>query len=126
VPKPTTTASNVTSYLDWSESEHSLFARLGSGELGLTESSAMEKRHRAPRQIGVRHSTGLRLLLRQFSNPVTVILLCVSAVSTMLGELSQSLIVLAIVAISESIATRIAPGIRRDVSWQTPVAPART
>lgn len=91
---------NVVSGLEWSESEQVLFKRLGSCPIGLTESSAVEKYRRAPRSIGIVHATGLRLVLRQFVSPVTLILLGVSVVSAVLGEMSQSLIVLTIVGIS--------------------------
>lgn len=91
---------NVVSGLEWSESEQVLFERLGSCPIGLTESSAVEKYRRAPRSIGIVHATGLRLVMRQFVSPVTLILLGVSVVSAVLGEMSQSLIVLTIVGIS--------------------------
>lgn len=95
-----TAAPPVAADTDWSDSEKVLFDRLDTSALGLTEASAAERRRQASKPIGVRESTGLRLALRQFANPVTAILLCVSVVSAALGEVSQSLIVLAIVGLS--------------------------
>ena len=91
---------NVTDSSEWSVSEQSLFERFNSSERGLSQAAALQARRRAARPIGVRHSTGVRLLLRQFGNPIALILAVVAAVSALLGELTQSMIVVAIVGLS--------------------------
>ena len=77
-----------------------MLARLGSSRDGLSNSEALERRRHAARPLGIRHTSALRLALRQVSNPIIVILIGVAVVSAFLGEQSQATIVLAIVGLS--------------------------
>lgn len=85
---------------DWSSSETELYERLGSSPDGLSDDDAQKRRKSAPKSVGVRHMTPLQLLLRQFANPIILILSAVAGVSALLGEVTQSLIVLAIIGLS--------------------------
>ena len=85
---------------DWSCREQELFERLHSSAQGLSEIDAREIRKRSPKPVGVHHTSMARLALRQFSNPIIIILIGVAAVSAFLGEQSQAVIVLAIVGMS--------------------------
>jgi P-type Mg2+ transporter len=88
---------------DWAEPQESLLRRLASSGEGIADAEAKRRLRTAARPVGTRHLTTLQLALRQFSNPIIVILLGVAAVSALLGEASQSLIVIGIVVLSSAL-----------------------
>lgn len=87
-------------YVDWSSSEDVLFERLQSTPTGLSSLEAERRLESAPEPIGTKRNTGLQLAVRQFSNPIVMILLAVAVVSGLLGEPTQALIVVLIVIAS--------------------------
>src|SRR5690348_2547710 len=72
-----------------------LFSRLGSGAEGLSVSLA-EKRIKEQKQkfkIESQFSRGVKLLIRQFANPLMLLLVVAVILSAILGERSDTLII---------------------------------
>ena len=88
------------SAVDWSCAESELLRRLNSTPSGLSAVEAAARRRHAARPLGVRRTTAAELILRQFRNPIVIILLGVAVVSGVLGEGTQSAIVVTIVIAS--------------------------
>lgn len=88
---------------DWSTPEEELLVRLRSSTTGISTDDAKRRLKSAPDPLGMRRTTGLQLALRQFSNPIVMILLGVAVVSALLGEPTQSLIVVGIVVASAAL-----------------------
>lgn len=85
---------------EWNLSEADLFAALGSSADGLTSHDSVVRLRDAAPALGLRRTSGLRLLMRQFSNPTVLILIGTAAVAAALGQIVESSIVIAIVAVS--------------------------
>lgn len=85
---------------EWTCAEDELFRRLRSTPMGLGSEDASRRAKTASEPIGVKRNTGLQLALRQFSNPIVMILLAVAVVSGLLGEPTQAFIVVCIVVAS--------------------------
>jgi Mg2+-importing ATPase len=81
---------------------HQLFEQLHTSEKGLTSEEARQKlREVGPNELGtVQHLTGLKQLLLLFTNPLVIILLVASIVSTVFGEVLDASIIIVIVLLS--------------------------
>lgn len=90
----------------WKLPPAELVARLGSGDDGLTSAEAAARLTRlGPNELGRRERPGLlRLLTRQVTNPLTVILLVAAVVSGLAGEWTDVAIILVIVGLSSATA----------------------
>jgi Mg2+-importing ATPase len=73
---------------------------LHTGVGGLTSAEATARLRRTGTLAPHHHRTGLVLLLRQFANPITLILVFATLVSAALGETTDAAIILAIVLLS--------------------------
>lgn len=85
---------------EWAHSEAELLRVLGSTPAGLRSEEASRRLKFAPPPLGPRRTTVVQLVTRQFRNPIVIILLGVAVVSGVLGEGTQSAIVVGIVAAS--------------------------
>lgn len=85
---------------EWSLSEAELFTALRSSADGLTSHDGTVRLRDAAPALGLRRTSGLHLLLRQFSNPTILILIGTAAVAAALGQIVESSIVIAIVVVS--------------------------
>jgi Mg2+-importing ATPase len=83
----------------WSEPADQLLARLGSGPGGLAAAAARTRlKHDGPNALADEDETAaLRLLLRQFANPLVLILVFGGIVSLFLHEMADALIILVVV-----------------------------
>src|SRR5690349_17694330 len=70
----------------WAGSEADLLLALGSAPEGLSAREAHARLRRAGAIAPHRHRTQLVLLLRQFANPITLILVFATAVAAVLGD----------------------------------------
>jgi Mg2+-importing ATPase len=97
MPKPATVGIPF-----WSEGEDALLRRLGSAQSGLAEADARARLYRyGPNRIGEAvHDTALRLLARQFSSPLVLILVFGAGISLVLHEEADAAIILAIIAVT--------------------------
>jgi Mg2+-importing ATPase len=81
----------------WSCPEDELFRSLGSSPKGLSSGDAAARKDKvAPLKAGI-HAGGLRLFLRQFKSPVTLMLVAASIVSLFLGQHTDAAIILVII-----------------------------
>jgi Mg2+-importing ATPase len=87
---------------DWSDSEAELFTSLEAGEGGLSSGEATRRLARCgPNRLARAPRTqGLRLLLRQFTSPIILILLGAALLSFLLDSPTDGLIILVIVTVS--------------------------
>ena len=84
----------------WSGTDDELLHRLGTSTAGLSTTDAARRLLTAPRPIGARHNSGLRLLVRQFTNPIVLLLLVAAALSMLFADTTDALIIVAIVLAS--------------------------
>ncbi|MCS6919407.1 MAG: magnesium-translocating P-type ATPase [Fimbriimonadales bacterium] len=86
----------------WALSTEQLLQQLGASLNGLSESEAAERlqRYGANTLYRAQHTHRWAILLRQFSSPIVLILLGAAVVAGVLGDGSDTLIILAIVAAS--------------------------
>jgi len=86
----------------WSAELPDILARLGCGEQGLTGAEAAARLARdGPNSIaGARRHTGVRLFLSQFTDPIVLILAAGTVLSLALGDITDSLIIFAIILAS--------------------------
>jgi len=84
----------------WTQDADLTLGQLGSGADGLSSAEAEERLRRfGPNTIGPpRRGGDLRLLARQFSSPIILILVAATVLSGILGDLTDALIILAIIA----------------------------
>jgi Mg2+-importing ATPase len=84
----------------WSIPHDKLLVDLHSGPSGLSARAAAHRlKSFGPNAVGkTAHPSGLRLLLRQFANPLIVILVAAAVVSAVLRDWTDSIIILLIVA----------------------------
>ena len=85
---------------EWSLNEHELFAALRSTSEGLTTHDSATRLREAAPALGLRRTSAIRLLLRQFSNPTILILIGTAAIAAALGQIVESSIVITIVVVS--------------------------
>lgn len=90
----------------WSEPAEALLARLGSGPAGLSEAEAAGRRTKDARAPWRRSHEGVRTLARQFVSPIVLLLLAAALLSFFLGNTSDAVIILAIVAVSALLSFR--------------------
>lgn len=83
----------------WAHSVDDLLASLETSEAGLTTAAAHRRRSISDVPVHQRR-TELVLLLRQFTNPITFILVLATLISAALGEATDAAIILAIVLLS--------------------------
>jgi Mg2+-importing ATPase len=83
----------------WSEPADTVLAELGSSHDGLSPAEAAARRGRGGRLRPHRRSV-LRILAAQFLNPLVLMLLVAAAVSTPIGEVTDSAVLLGIVLLS--------------------------
>jgi len=83
----------------WSIAHDKLLAALHSEPSGLSERAAARRlKSFGPNTVGeAAHPSGWRLLLRQFSNPLIIILAAAAAIASALGDWTDSIIILLIV-----------------------------
>lgn len=86
----------------WAEQVDGLFARLGAGRHGLSTVEASDRRQQlGPNTVEpARGHRGLRLLLAQFTSPIVLILAAATALSMVLGDVTDGTIILAIILAS--------------------------
>jgi P-type Mg2+ transporter len=86
----------------WSVELPELFRTLDSTAAGLsTTAAAARLRRDGPNRIApARRSRGLRLLISQFTSPIVLILVVATVLSAVLGDVTDGLIILAIIAAS--------------------------
>ena len=85
----------------WAAPAGEVLQRLGSSAAGLSRGEAARRLRRdGPNRLAPPRRGGLALLARQFTDPVVVILLLASALSIVLHDLADALIIFAIVALS--------------------------
>src|SRR4051794_2085298 len=70
----------------WSAPEADLLRTLGCQAEGLSTTEAHRRLHQAHQRAPHHHRTPLVLVLRQFANPITLILVAATVVSAALGE----------------------------------------
>jgi P-type Mg2+ transporter len=87
-------------FVYWARSEAEVLRALNSAQKGLSDREAHARQRRAGLVAPHHHRTQLVLLLRQFSNPIVLILIFATAVSAILGEATDAAIILAIVLAS--------------------------
>ncbi len=102
VPRPTRgdTAADVLAGPFCAQPAPSVRRALATTPTGLTSSEARARRLRGGALAPHHHRTELVLLLRQFSNPITLILIFATLVSAVLGETTDAAIILAIILLS--------------------------
>src|SRR3954453_2694320 len=83
----------------WSTEMAGLLDRLECGERGLTGAEAAAGLARDGRNsiAGARRHTGVRLFLSQFTDPIVLILAAGTVLSLVLGDVTDGLIILAII-----------------------------
>ncbi len=84
----------------WALSQEDVLTALHSAPEGLSTGEAGDRLRRGGTLAPHHHRTQLVLLLRQFSNPITLILIFATLVSAILGETTDAAIILAIVLLS--------------------------
>jgi Mg2+-importing ATPase len=84
----------------WSLDDHDLLGRLHTTPDGLTSTEAARRLADAPPPLGVRRSTDLELLVRQFRSPILWLLVAAAVLSAVLGETTDAAIIAVIVAAS--------------------------
>ena len=86
----------------WEDSVEAALERMGSRATGLTSAEAAIRRARlGPNTLrGGRRTGALSLLVRQFESPIILILVFATAVSGALGDVTDAVIILAIIALS--------------------------
>ena len=84
----------------WSLDDHDLLGRLHTTTDGLTSTEAARRLADAPPPLGVRRSTDLELLVRQFRSPILWLLMAAAVLSAALGETTDAAIIAVIVAAS--------------------------
>jgi len=86
----------------WSMSNSEVLEQLESSEKGLKPEQAQERISRfGVNEIGKKKArTGLFIFLSQFKNPLVLILLAASIISTLVGEMTNGVIILVIVTIN--------------------------
>lgn len=85
---------------DWSLELEELISRLETSDTGLTMTAASARLDPSRSIQQIRRNTTLDLLARQFSNPTILIMVAVAVVAAALGETTESIIVIMIVAAS--------------------------
>lgn len=84
----------------WSWSTEEAFAVLSSCKDGLASGEALSRLAIAPKSIGDRRVRWWHLLLRQFRSPIILLLVASGALSLVLGEVVDSLIIIGIIGLS--------------------------
>jgi P-type Mg2+ transporter len=84
----------------WAWSTADAFAALATSSDGLTRAEAAGRLRRSGAVAPHHRRVGLVLLLRQFANPITLILVFATVVSAVLGEATDAAIILAIILLS--------------------------
>lgn len=114
----------------WSHEVSSLFAMLHSDATGLTSAEAEDRLARYGRNVLPSHDEHApwRLLLSQYQNPMILILLFAAAVSLIIGEWTEAMIILVIVAGSSLLgffqeyrASRAIQGLREQLALRVKV-----
>ncbi len=88
--------------IDWDGSADAMLARLGTTSAGLTSAVANARRARiGPNTLERRQRTdALSLLVRQFESPIILILVVATVLSGVLGDVTDAVIILAIIVLS--------------------------
>ena len=88
--------------LTWDGSADAMLARLGTTAAGLTSAAATDRRTRiGPNTLQRRQRTdALSLLIRQFESPIILILVVATVLSGVLGDVTDAVIILAIIILS--------------------------
>ncbi|MBM7504869.1 magnesium-translocating P-type ATPase [Agromyces aurantiacus] len=114
----------------WAGPTAELLERLGTSATGLTqaEAEAALARRRLRRHHGHGTATRARLLLAQFSSPIVLILIVATVISMLVGDLTDGLIILAIILASgllgfaqEDRANSVVAELLRSVQVRVPV-----
>lgn len=89
----------------WAATEPAILARCQSSRAGLSSAQATARRMR-PGIVEHRFESMFALLLRQFLNPITIILVIATIISALLGEVIDASVILAIVLLSALLSFR--------------------
>ena len=84
----------------WSCTHEQLLGRLGATSSGLSTEEAHRRRLSAPRAIGAKHNSTMHLFVRQFTNPIVLLLLIAAALSMLFADITDAAIIVAIVLAS--------------------------
>ncbi len=84
----------------WAVDDEVLLARVASGGEGLSTAEALRRLAEAPPPLGRRRSSDLELVVRQFRSPILGLLVVAAALSAALGDVTESVIIVAIVVAS--------------------------
>jgi Mg2+-importing ATPase len=93
-----TTRGSIDAY--WACDAQELLELLSTSESGLGVLEAEKRRETAPRPIGTAHNSSLRLLFRQFRNPIILLLLIAAVLSMSFGDITDGAVIVTIVLAS--------------------------
>ena len=86
----------------WTHTTAELYTQLNTSANGLTEAAAYQKQQRGTDKIKIRKPwmSDLILLLSQYKNPLILLLVFAVILSTILGEYSESIIILIVLLLT--------------------------
>jgi Mg2+-importing ATPase len=95
---PITTRGSIDAY--WACDAQELLELLSTSPSGLSVREAERRQETAPRPIGTAHNSSLRLLFRQFRNPIILLLLIAALLSMSFGDITDGAVIVTIVLAS--------------------------